>query len=92
MRPADAPRSYIVEGQSGMLRRHRSHLRAVPSQTREIRDCIRSRVARVFKPPRLKLRLRLRLIAKTKPLEFDLSLMLFPCLLLEHKKYLLFPI
>jgi len=42
MKPADAPRSYIVEGQSGMLRRHLSHLRAVPSQTREIRDCKQS--------------------------------------------------
>ncbi|ROL43508.1 hypothetical protein DPX16_1954 [Anabarilius grahami] len=49
--PADTPRSYIVEGQTGSLRRHRSHLRAVPSQPREIQDCVRSRVGRVIRPP-----------------------------------------
>lgn len=30
--PADTPLSYIVDGQTGSLRRHRSHLRAVPSR------------------------------------------------------------
>lgn len=50
MSPADAPRSYIVKGQSGSLRRHCSHLRAVPSQPREIRACVKSRVGRVIRP------------------------------------------
>ncbi len=49
--PVDIPPSYIVEGQNGSLRRYRSHLRTVPSQSRETRDCVRSRVGRVIRPP-----------------------------------------
>lgn len=49
--PADTPCSNIVEGQTGSLRRHHSHLRAVPSHSREIQDCVRSRVGRVIRPP-----------------------------------------
>uniref|UniRef100_A0A9J7ZHH2 Gypsy retrotransposon integrase-like protein 1 n=1 Tax=Cyprinus carpio carpio TaxID=630221 RepID=A0A9J7ZHH2_CYPCA len=49
--PADTPRSYIVEGPTGSLRRHRSHLRVVPSQPQEIQECVKSRVGRVIRPP-----------------------------------------